>query len=159
MGARGCCGRLGDCSALFGSSIVRRLQLDQFSRIGEFQLIDSGDPLRDPFHAHAHRFSVTVPLRDGADEETERRVLERVIELSKTAHAIDDLQLIRPSLRIGVQSFIGVDTVVAAYPETTVAGRGRLGRDTVLPPSSDEANPPAMRVGTKSRIGVSTTLR
>ncbi|MEA2236351.1 MAG: hypothetical protein QOC81_1075 [Thermoanaerobaculia bacterium] len=152
-------GRLGDCSALFGSSIVRRLQLDRFSRIGEFQLVDFGDPLRDPFHAQAHRFSVMVPLRDGADEESERRILERVIELSKPAHTKGDLQLIRPAFRIGVQSFVGVDTVVAAYPAETVTDRGRLGRDTVLSASPDEANPPAIRAGTKSRIGVSTQLR
>lgn len=152
-------GRLGDCSALFGSTIVRRLQLDRFSRIGEFQLIDFGDPLRDPFHAQAHRFSVMVPLRDGADEETERRILERVIELSKPAHTKADLQLIRPTFRIGVQSFVGVDTVVAAYPAETVTDRGRLGRDTVLSASQDEAKPPAMRVGKQSRIGVSTALR
>jgi len=152
-------GRLGDCSALFGSSIVRRLQLDRFSRIGEFQLVDFGDPLRDPFFAQAHRFSVMVPLRDGADEETERRVLNRVIELSKPAHTQADLQLIRPTLRIGVQSFIGIDTVVAAYPSETVTDRDRLGRDTVLSASKDEARPPAMRVGKQSRIGVSTALR
>jgi hypothetical protein len=67
--------------------------------------------------------------------------------------------MIRPTFRIGVQSFIGVDTVVAAYPAETVTDRGRLGRDTVLSASQDEANPPAMRVGKLSRIGVSTQLR
>jgi hypothetical protein len=40
-----------------------------------------------------------------------------------------------------------------------VTGRGRLGRDTVLSLPDDEARPPAMRVGTRTRIGVSTTVR
>lgn len=152
-------GRLGDCSALFGAAIVRRLQLDRFSRIGEFQLVDSGDPLRDPFLVHAHQFSVMVPLRRGADPEAERRALERIIEVSKPAHTKAELHLIEPRLRIGTQAFIGIDTVVGEYPSGVVAGQGSLGRDTVLGPPHDEEKPPAMRVGVRSRIGVSTSLR
>ncbi|HXH90985.1 MAG TPA: phage tail protein [Thermoanaerobaculia bacterium] len=152
-------GRLGDCSALFGASIVRRLQLDRFSRIGEFQLVDSGDPLRDPFLVHAHQFSVMVPLRRGADAESERRALERIIEASKPAHTKAELHLIEPRLRIGTQAFIGIDTVVGEYPSGVTTGKGNLGRDTVLGPPTDESRPPAMRIGARSRIGVSTSLR
>lgn len=152
-------GRLGDCSALFGASIVRRLQLDRFSRIGEFQLVDSGDPLRDPFLVHAHQFSVMVPLRRGADAGAERRALERIIEVSKPAHTKAELHLIEPRMRIGTQAFIGIDTVVGEYPSGVVAGKGSLGRDTVLGPPQDEEKPPAMRVGGRSRVGVSTSLR
>jgi phage tail-like protein len=152
-------GRLGDCSALFGASIVRRLQLDRYSRIGEFQLVDSGDPLRDPFLVHAHQFSVMVPLRRGADAEAERRALERIIEVSKPAHTKAELHLIEPRLRIGTQSFIGIDTVVGEYPAGVTTGRGSLGRDTVLGEPREEPAPPAMRIGARSRIGVSTSLR
>lgn len=152
-------GRLGDASALFGSSIVRRLQLDRFSRIGEFQLVDAGDPLRDPFHAHAHRFSVMVPLSNGADEESERRTLEQVIELAKPAHTKAELHLIRPRMRVGVQSFIGVDSVIGAYPASTITGQGRLGRDTVLSQPAGQASPPPMKIGSRTRIGTTTGLR
>lgn len=153
------CGRLGDCSALFGSAIVRRLQLDRFSRVGEFQLVDAGDPLRDPFHVHAHRFSVMVPLRHGADEESERRTLEHILEMAKPAHTKADLQLVQPRMRIGVQSFIGVDTIVGAYPRNTITDRSRLGHDSVLSQPPGEPTPPAMKVGVRSRIGASTVLR
>ena len=50
-------------------------------------------------------------------------------------------------------------TVVGEYPSGVVAGQGSLGRDTVLGPPHDEEKPPAMRVGVRSRIGVSTSLR
>lgn len=150
--------RLGDCSALYGSSIVKRLQLGVHDRIGEFALVDSGDPLRDPFHVYAHRFTVVVPAAKGEDAELQRRTLERIIEMAKPAHTMGDLQVTEGRLRIGIQSFIGVDTIISDYPAGVVEGTRRLGFDAVLGQSEDEATPPAMRVGVRSRIGSGTAL-
>lgn len=151
--------RLGDCSALYGSSIVKRLQLGANDRIGEFQLIDSGDPLRDPFHVYAHQFTVVVPATTDGDAELQRRTLERIIELAKPAHTKGDLQVTEGRLRIGIQSFIGVDTIISDYPAEVVEGTRRLGYDAVLGQSEEEARPPAMRVGARTRIGAGTVLR
>ncbi len=151
--------RLGDCSALYGASIVKRLQLDVYDRIGEFRLVDSGDPLRDPFHVYAHQFTVVVPAAKCEEAELQRRTLERIIEMAKPAHTKGDLQVTEGRLRIGIQSFIGVDTIISDYPAEVVEGTRRLGFDAVLGPSEDEANPPAMRVGVRSRIGAGTVLR
>lgn len=149
--------RLGEQTALWSERVVGRLQLDEFSRIGEFQLLDTGDPLRDPFHAYAHRLTVFVPLRAEASE-TERRTVERIVEMAKPAHVLARVEFVRPRLRVGVQSFVGVDTVVGRYPAETVAGRARLGYDSMLGPSRDEAAPPTMRVGVRARVGTSTLI-
>src|SRR6185436_20203783 len=103
-------------SALFGASIVKRLQLGANDRIGEFRLVDSGDPLRDPFHVYAHRFTVVVPSSGAADPDLERRTLERIIEMAKPAHTVGELQISAGRLRVGAQAFIGVDTIIGDYP-------------------------------------------
>jgi phage tail-like protein len=149
--------RLGDQTALWGERVVRRLQLDEFSRVGEFQLIDTGDPLRDPFYAYAHQFTVFVPLR-GEASRIERQTVERIVEMAKPAHALARVEFVRPRLRVGVQSFVGVDTVVGRYPTETLAGQARLGHDSMLGPSADESAPPTMRVGVRTRIGSSTLI-
>lgn len=151
--------RLGDCSTLWGSAIVKRLQLDVYDQVGTFQLVDTGSPLTDPFDAYAHRFTVVVPLRAGEDEDLQRRTLQRIIELAKPAHTSGDLQVTDGRLRIGSQSHVGIDTIVGDYPAGVIEGTRRLGFDAVLGLSEDEANPPAMRVGVRTRIGATTVLR
>jgi phage tail-like protein len=149
--------RLGDQSVLWGDAIMRRLQLDEFSRIGDFQLIDSGDPLHDPFYQHAHQFSVFVPLPGGADDR-QRQTLRRIVEMAKPAHTQGHVQIVRPRLRVGVQSFIGIDTVIGCYPDEVVLDEGQLGKDTVLGPSEEESQPPTLRVGRQFRIGSGTLI-
>lgn len=149
--------RLGDQSALFGKAIVNRLQLDEHSRIGSFQLIDSGDPVGDPFHQYAHQFTVFVPAGQAASE-LERQTLERIVEMAKPAHTAGVLEMVGPRFRIGIQSFIGVDTIIGRYPDQVIEGRAKVGFDSVLGPSADEASAPTMRVGVRARIGSSTFI-
>jgi phage tail-like protein len=149
--------RLGDDAELWGKAIVPRLQLNEHSRINSFQLIDSGDPLHDPFHVYAHQFTVHVPLPAG-DRDTQRRTLERIVEMAKPAHTRGDIEFVEPRMRVGVQALVGVNTVIGCYPDEVVEGESRLGRDAVLGPSADEAEPPTMRVGVRGRIGTSTVL-
>ncbi|HEX8492160.1 MAG TPA: phage tail protein [Pyrinomonadaceae bacterium] len=150
--------RLGDQTALWGDQIVKRLQLDENSQIGSFQLIDSGDPLHDPFHHQAHQFTVFIPLRQSDESGIQRQTLERILEMAKPAHALGSIQLIEPRFRVGIQSFVGVDTIIGRYPSSVIEGKGNLGFDTVLGPSSDEGHTPSMRVGIRSRIGSSTLI-
>jgi phage tail-like protein len=150
-------GRLGDQSALYGKAVVARLQLDEYSKIGEFQLTDAGDPLRDPFHFYAHRFTVYLPVR-AAVSDMEKQTLLRIIEMAKPAHTKGDLRFAEPRFRVGVQAFVGMDTILGDYPDRVVMGEGTLGYDTVLGPSEDESGPPTMRVGVRARIGSSTLM-
>jgi len=63
-----------------------------------------------------------------------------------------------PGLRVGIQSFVGVDTLIGRYPDAVTLGDVRLRHGTVLGPSFDEAVPPTFRVGVRSRIGSTTGL-
>ena len=141
---------------LFGNEIVGRLQLDEFSRIGSFQLLDSGDPLRDPIHHFAHRFTVMMPATV-ARTPLERDTLDRIVEMAKPAHSSGRIELIEPALRIGCGAFLGLNTVVGRYPSQLLEGVTKLSRYSVLGPSAAERGSPALRIGTTSRIG-STTL-
>lgn len=147
---------LGDASVLWGSGVVDRLQLDQYSRIGEFQIQDTGDPQRDPFHLYAHQCTLFVPLRQGG-EEAQRR-LEQVVDLARPAHVQASIEFVQPRLRIGQQSVVGVNTIIGCYPSGVKTGAGALGYDTVLSPSADEWQAPDFRLGKSSRLGSGTRL-
>ncbi len=115
---------------LFGPSIVGRLQLDVFSRIGEFTLTDTGDPALDPFSVHAHRFTVfLLPHADTAPQDAQRWA-EIAVGLAKPAHTVADLVLVGARMRVGRQSTIGLDTVVGGLPEP--GERRALGDGLVL---------------------------
>jgi hypothetical protein len=155
--------RLGDNSALWGADIVDRLQLDVHARLDTVRLIDTGDPLTDPISAQAHQFTVFLPMRGQASSDVEADALQtqtvqRIIDMSKPAHTMGYLQMVRPRFRVGIQSFIGKDTVVASYSDEIVDGQSRLGYDSVLGRSPEEEGAPAMRLGSNTRIGADTLL-
>jgi hypothetical protein len=146
--------RLGSTSALWGDAIVDRLQLDEYSRIGDFQLLDSGDPLHDPFQHLAHRFTVFMPGSRTVDP----ALVEQAVQAAKPAHSEATVAVVGPRLRVGVQAFVGLNTVVGRYPDAVREGEARLGFDAVLGPSDDERDPPTLRVGVRARIGSSTRI-
>ena len=101
---------VGAQTALWGTDIINRIQLDEHARVGDLQIHDTTDPQRDPFWATAHRFSVFVPMA-GAGE-TERQTVERIVAMSKPAQIRADVHILEPRFRIGVQSYIGIDSVI-----------------------------------------------
>jgi phage tail-like protein len=112
---------------LFGPSIVGRLQLDVFSRIGEFTLVDTGDPALDPFSVHAHRFTMfLLPHADTTPDDAQRWA-QIAVELAKPAHTVADLVLVRARMCVGRQSTIGFDTVIGGLPEPGESRRLRDG--------------------------------
>lgn len=133
---------LGMCQPLRGACVERRFQVGVFDRLGEIEVVSTGDPQTDVLRRGAHAFRVYVPaplLRNAADEAK----LRRAIEAQKPAHASYELVLVEPRLAIGVQSTIGLDSVVAGPGSGALAcqpwrdppsmpPQGRLGIDTVL---------------------------
>lgn len=128
---------------LWSRSVVSRMQLDSFSSVGEVRLVSTKDPERDVFHAHAHKFQVFIPshwIKSRNDED----MLLRALNTEKPAHTDFDLCLVEPRMRVGIQSTIGIDTILGDYPRTVLhstddqslprnqAPRQRLGYDTVL---------------------------
>ncbi|HEY7303656.1 MAG TPA: phage tail protein [Bryobacteraceae bacterium] len=112
-------GRLGDCSVLWGRRIVNRSQLNEGAQIGGTQLVTSNDPLRDPFHYTAHRFTVFVPGRL-EDSDALRRSLLNLLRSESPAHTKYEVEFVRPKFRIGVQSSIGLNSVIARKPNVQI---------------------------------------
>jgi phage tail-like protein len=144
--------------SLWGPGKVGRLQLNRYSRAGEARLISTGNPQLELFHEHAYRFEVFVPSAWICTADDERR-LRRALDAEKPAQTAYELYLVEPRFRVGIQSTIGVDTIVGAIPTTHLAAlgadanktippsqapRGRLGYDTVL--ASQPGAPPTLPI-------------
>jgi len=149
--------KLGDQSAVLGKAIMKRLQIGENSKIGSFQLIDYGNPSLDFFNAYAYQFIVIVPRWCGATDSDEM-TLQQIIDMAKPAHTQAQLRWDEPRFRIGLQSFVGVDTVLARYPVGMIEGQGSLGYDTVLGSPEESTKRPSSSVGRSSRIGCNTIL-
>ncbi|PWU14368.1 MAG: hypothetical protein C5B50_17465 [Verrucomicrobia bacterium] len=149
--------RLGDCTTVFGKSIMNRLQIGLNSRIGSFELLDHGDPNLDFFNAYAYQFLVVLPRWPGATE-GDRQALQQIIDLAKPAFTLGRLEFQKPRFRVGIQGFLGVDTVISRYPSGVIEGQGSLGYDTVLgSPGQAPAQKP-LRIGRDSRLGQNAIL-
>ena len=140
----------GDLLPLWGPSVVGRLQLGTYARVGEARLVDTGDPPRDLFQEFAHRFKVYVPaawVRSAADE----RMLRRALEAEKPAHTAYELCLVEGRFRIGMQSTIGLDTILGDVPLARLA----CGNSA---PAAQGAEEPAPSRAPRQRLGYDTVL-
>jgi phage tail-like protein len=145
---------LGSRSQLWGNQIIDRLQLEENSRIGDFALVGTSDPEHDPFSLYAHRFSVFIPTSQSPP--IIERQIRAVIEDQKPGHTQYTLEKVESRFRVGVQSTVGMDTLVGAYPRLVLNHCSTLGYDTVLN-SAPESQTAAMEVG-RRRVGVNTTV-
>jgi phage tail-like protein len=158
-------GRLGDDSLLWGRRIVNRAQLSGDTpppeqsgnaRLGESQLNMTQDPLRDPFHYYAHRFSVFVPARLACGG-AERRALDQLLAREAPAHTQYEVRCVEPRFRVGVQAMVGLDSVIARTPRGVALGANTLGQGSVLSAPPQRRGGPSLRVG-DSRVGAPTAL-
>jgi phage tail-like protein len=128
--------------AVVGSSAV----LDQSHLITDEQF---GAPL---FSDLAYRFSVGVYRSDVMRPEALSRI-EAVVERERPAHTAYRICVIDASFRIGLQSRLGIDTVVGGPPRSLELGTGQfLGKDATL------AGPAPSLLGADSSLGVTTRL-
>jgi phage tail-like protein len=154
-------GRLGEQARLWGESIVNRSRLGGAggpgtARIGVTQLDTVQDPLRDPFWVYAHKFTVFAPA-SVARSAGARRGLERLIRSERPAHTAFQVVYVEPRFRIGIQSMIGFDSAIGAYPDGGIKlHEARLGKATVL--GGDDPSAPSLSVGRNARIGTTTRL-
>lgn len=125
-------GRLGERSMLWGQRIVNRSQLDMNAQAGVTRLVARPDPLHDPFSSHAHQFTVFVPACVG-DDEAARKALDNLLAAESPAHTRWYVEYVEPRFRIGVQSTLGFDAVIAAPPPTHALGTQPLGGAVVGP--------------------------
>jgi hypothetical protein len=154
-------GRLGSDSVLWGRRMVNRSELSAEgqsptgnAQVGVTTINTVPDPLRDPFHVHAHAFSVFVPARV-RDCALERRALEQLLAREAPAHTRVDIQYVEPRFRVGVQATIGLDGVVARTPLGVTLVESRLRRSTVI--GGRRRHGPHLEVG-NTRVGTTTRL-
>jgi len=149
--------RLGEQAVLWGKRIVNRSQLDVNAQADRTKLIMTPDPERDPFLFYANQFSVFVPARC-RDSDKARKMLDNLLRAEAPAHIRYTLHYVEPRFRIGVQSMLGFDAVVAALPQGVALGATPLGPASVLTAAPHLAGGPSIAVGKESRIGTTTLL-
>jgi phage tail-like protein len=108
-------GQLGADSALWGPEIMARLQLDAFSQIGDFVLVDTGDPLVDPFNATAHRATLLAPAEDPSDSKLLAE-LGVIVALAAPAHVLVDIRLLAAGFSLGCSAVLGSATQLPCRP-------------------------------------------
>lgn len=145
--------RLDGSAQLWGPDILRRLQLDEYSTIGIFALVDGDNPLTDPIAAYAHRATLYVPVGEGfADRD--QAALDDVVREAAPAHVSVDIRLLRPRFVIGCDLLLGVNTVLGRNIRTARADESVLGEEVVL------AGPPEpFTLAPGMRLGADTTLK
>jgi hypothetical protein len=138
---------------LWGSRIANRSQLNANAKVGHTQLTMTPDPLHDPLRFYANRFTVFVPAcyRRG---ESARKALENLLRNESPAPVRWNIEYVEPRFRIGVQSMIGFDAVVADLPPGVRLGQAALGTGTLL----TGAPAPAIRIGRRGRLGTGALI-
>ena len=140
--------RLGDASVLFGPEIVRRLRLDEYSRIGEFVLVSTPSPRIDPFAVFAHTFTLYVHACDTDDVAALAASAERVAGAVSPAHTLAVVAVVRPRASVGVQARLGMDALVAGPPPA-----GRVGDAVGLAVAADPRAGGLAGIGIDARVG------
>jgi phage tail-like protein len=150
-------GRIGDQAVIWGNRVAKRTQLNEGTQLGSSQLRKSQNPLDDPFDYYAHKFTVFVPACYQTSE-SNRKSLENLLRNARPATTLAQVQYVEPRFRIGFQSMIGFDSVIARYPAGVTLDRSTLGDASVLTRLSGTQGPPSTEIGTQSRIGMTTKL-
>ena len=151
-------GGLGDRAVLWGKRIVNRSQLNANAQVEETRLLTTPDPLRDPFHVYAHKFTVFVPASFGRSE-SHRKALENLLRSERPAATLAQIEYVEPRFRIGFQSMIGFDSVIGRYPAGVTLNETPLGRASVLTAPPHKEGGPSLEIGHQARIGTTTKLQ
>lgn len=128
-----------------GAVVGTTATLDQSHLIRQEEF---GSPL---FEEMAHQFSVQIyqaQIRTEADLDRIRAVIDR----EKPIHTTYQISLIAPQMRVGFQSRVGIDTVVAGQPLPTRLESAAAQTGLIL-----DGEPPG-EIGNSSQIGRTTRL-
>jgi phage tail-like protein len=117
--------------------------------LGQSSVLNAQDVGAPLFSDIVHRFSVRVY---GAEIDTPATLaaVQRVVDAEKPAHTVAHVCVIEPSMRIGFQARIGIDTIVAGPPpDLRVGAVGELGVDAIVANQPRRGN----RLGQGARVG------
>ena len=117
--------------ALWSRDIYQRLQVDAYSRLGYFRLVNQPEPALEPFDWGAHRFSVFFRAHPYTVDDTRRRV-RQIVERDKPAHTEAVYCPVFSRFRVEYQATVGVDTALADVDEMVLDQVATLDYDAVL---------------------------
>lgn len=146
---------LGERSHLWNNSLLDRWSLGD-THLSELPL-EGTEPIVDRLSATAHRFTVFIPATQLRSPARERQI-RALIDAEKPGHTQYALNSVEPRLRVGVQSRLGMDTLVGDYPRLVLNHCSTLGYNAVLN-RAPEAKTDVMQVGDRRRIGVNSVVR
>jgi hypothetical protein len=149
--------RLDGTVRLWSRDFYRRLQLNTYSQVGNFQLISNPEPILEPFDWGANRFSVFFPASPYTVAETKLKVAQ-VVEREKPAHTHAELCPVLPRMRVGVQATVGADAVVGTISHLVLNRLATLNYDAILSCSKDEKRLRALGTASRLRTGITTKL-
>ncbi|MFB2881588.1 phage tail protein [Floridanema aerugineum] len=138
---------LGERSHLWGNSLLDRSSLGD-THLGEL-LLEKTAPAVNLLSSTAHRFTVFIPATQLRPPERERQI-RALIDAEKPGHTQYTLNSVEPRLRVGVQSRLGMDTLVGTYPRLVLNYCSTLGSDTILSRASPNTSLPV----NSHRIGI-----
>jgi phage tail-like protein len=149
-------GRLGDHSRLWGEGVLGRSRLGDSARADVTRLTTERDPLRDPFHAHAHRLTVFLPAAR-ARQKADRRRIEQLVHAEVPAQVQADIRWVEARMRLGGQAMLGFDSVLGRWPAAALTlDQDGLGRATRIAGSG--TSPTSFALGRDTRVGRTTRL-
>jgi hypothetical protein len=122
-------------------------------RIGAEDLDETTAPaFEDAITAHAHRFSLLVPLMLDTDQ---RAVIEHILDVHRPAHTIVDVCSVDAGMRAGVGLHLGISSLVGRTSGfgTLRAGNSVLGQRDVIGRPGMAGSVGAARLGTDARVG------
>ncbi|MEI8384174.1 MAG: hypothetical protein WCJ09_28960 [Planctomycetota bacterium] len=129
---------------LWSPDSTGQLQLGDNSVLGERKLLPNARSELEMFRAHAHRIRVVIPACWVPNHE-DRCAVETMIEAEKPAHVVSEITLVRPGMCIGLQSTVGVDTILGEWSQPVLnadpAATLGLGRGMFLPESHERPPP------------------
>ena len=150
-------GELCNGRRLWSRSFERRLQLEAYSRLGYFRLVDKPEPDIEALNWGAHRFTVFFHA-NALDVDVTRRRVMRVVEAAKPAHTEAVYCPVFARLRVGVQSTLGVDSAVGGVEQLVLCKVATLGYDSILACAPREQMVRKFGGSVRPRAGVSASL-
>lgn len=120
---------LGERSHLWSNTLLDRWSLGD-THLGELPL-EGTMPTVDRLSVTAHRFTVFIPAAQLHPSARESQI-RALIDAEKPGHTQYTLNSVEPRLRVGIQSRLGMDTLVGAYPRLVLNRCSTLGYDAVL---------------------------
>jgi phage tail-like protein len=142
---------------LWSKNFYKRLQVGTNSRIGDFQLVSEPAPDVEPLNQDANQFTVLFLANPYGPSDAEQKI-GQVVEREKPVHTQAAICPLLPRFRVGVQSTVGIDSVVGGITRLVLNRLSTLGYDSILGCSPAEQKLRELGLAPRPVVGRSSLL-